>query len=135
MISSYRFGVRQSLTNIPKGHLDSLICSLFSDSQRELTCGFNPAKGELAVGQLATRAGSAHNENKSFVARRSYDMYCLKRSELSWEYLAAMRIMDNAPRLSVLEVVEIVLRVTEARKAVSEHRKTCIFCNPTTSQN
>ena len=97
--------------------------------------GLTLPKGELAVGQLATRAGRAHNENKSFVARRSYDMYCLKRSELSWEYLAAMRIMDNDPRLSVSEVVEIVLRVTEAREAVSEHRKTCIFCNTTMSQN
>ena len=55
-------------------------------------------------------------------------MYCLKMSELSWEYETAMRRMDNAPRLPTADVVEIGVRVIEARKAVSEHRKTCIFC-------
>jgi hypothetical protein len=60
-------------------------------------------------------------------------MHCLKLSELSWEYEAAMRIMDNSPRLPTEEFVEIGIRVIEARKAVSEHKKTCIFCNGMTN--
>ena len=56
-------------------------------------------------------------------------MYCLKLSELSWEYEAAMRIMDNTPLLPPPEVVEIGMRVINARKALFEHRKSCVFCN------
>ena len=56
-------------------------------------------------------------------------MSCLKLSELSWDYEAAMRKMDNSPRLPADDFVELGIRVVEARKAVSEHKKTCIFCN------
>jgi hypothetical protein len=56
-------------------------------------------------------------------------MYCLKLSELSRDYEAAMRIMDNSPRLPTEDFVDLGIRVVEARKAVSEHKKTCIFCN------
>jgi len=55
-------------------------------------------------------------------------MYCLKMTTLSWEYEAAMRIMDNSPPLPTAEIVEIGMRVIEARKALSEHGKNCIFC-------
>jgi len=55
-------------------------------------------------------------------------MYCLKMSELSWEYEAAMRIMENSPRPPTAELVEISMRVIESRKAMSEHKKNCIFC-------
>jgi hypothetical protein len=58
-------------------------------------------------------------------------MYCLKMSTLSWEYEAAMRIMDNSPHLPATEIVEIGIRVIETRKAVSDHSKNCIFCNGT----
>jgi hypothetical protein len=56
-------------------------------------------------------------------------MHCLKLSQLSFEYEAAMRIMDNSPRLPADDFVEVGIRVIEARKALVEHRKNCIYCN------
>jgi len=44
-------------------------------------------------------------------------MYCLKMSTLSCEYEAAMRIMDNSPQHPSEEIVDIGMRVIEARKA------------------
>ena len=60
-------------------------------------------------------------------------MVCLKLADIECEYEVAMRELENSPTLladSTLHT-DMLLRVIAARKALIEHRQTCIVCKTT----
>jgi len=84
-------------------------------------------EGRACLEWPARPADSAVGRHEFMSRGIVYDM-CAKMSELSAEYLAAMRAMDNAPKLPAAEMVEIATRVIELRRAVSEHARECAIC-------
>jgi hypothetical protein len=57
-------------------------------------------------------------------------MVCLKLAGIEREYEVAMRAMEEASTRLVDSTLltDMLLRVIDARKALIEHRPTCIFC-------
>jgi hypothetical protein len=60
-------------------------------------------------------------------------MVCLRLADIECEYEVAMRAMEESPSLltdSTL-LTDLLLRVIAARKALIEHRQTCVVCKTT----
>jgi len=56
-------------------------------------------------------------------------MACLKLADIEREYETAMREMEDTPhRVADSTLTDMLLSVIDARKALMEHRQTCIFC-------